>query len=76
MEKIGKLGQIVCFRHGKYDGKSPPDLTCKVCCKTFIDTVAANQKKIQKEKGLKKYQKAKKNNSMEFASVAGIKPII
>lgn len=36
---------LACFRHRKYDGTQPPVLSCKTCCKMYIDTIREEQTK-------------------------------
>ena len=36
---------LACFRHREYDGTQPPVLSCKTCCKIYIDTIREEQMK-------------------------------
>jgi len=37
------MGQVVCIRHPKYEGKESPVLSCKTCCSIFIAAIKAKQ---------------------------------
>lgn len=30
---------IICIKHPKYKGKNPPQLSCRPCCRTFLEEV-------------------------------------
>lgn len=34
-----EMNQLICMRHPKYEGRSPPVLACKTCCTIFVDAV-------------------------------------
>ena len=51
------MGQIVCFKHPKYDAATPPDLSCRLCCSQYIKRVTENQKKMKKDNGFKAYRR-------------------
>lgn len=44
------MKQLVCFSHPKYDGITPPNLSCKTCCDYYVANVVKKQKAIREEK--------------------------
>ena len=49
---------LVCFRHREYNGSEPPVLSCKTCCKIYIDSIRNEQKNTNQmiEEKRKKYK--------------------
>ena len=39
------MNNLVCFRHPHYEGDSPPDLGCKLCCSKYISALREAQNK-------------------------------
>ncbi len=37
------MKNLVCIRHSTYDGQGAPDLSCKMCCKIYVDTIRLSQ---------------------------------
>lgn len=35
--------ELICIKHPKYKGKTPPVLACKACCKIFLSEVKKGQ---------------------------------
>ena len=31
--------EVRCFKHPKYKGKGPPEVSCRACCSIFIVTL-------------------------------------
>lgn len=44
------MSSIVCLVHPKYDGGEAPDLSCRACCKIYVDNIVANQTAIRESK--------------------------
>ncbi len=38
------MAKVICFKHSYYNGKESPDLSCKVCCSLFINTIREKKK--------------------------------
>lgn len=68
------MGKIFCFKHANYDGTTPPDLSCRICCSTYIDQVTATQEKLRKKQGFNAYKwlSKKKKQDEERALVSGV----
>ncbi len=37
------MDNLVCLRHPRYDGQTPPELSCKICCSMYIQVIKRNQ---------------------------------
>lgn len=71
------MAKVYCFFHKNYDGTTPPDLTCSVCCSTYIERVTATQVKIREKEGFNAYKWMAKKHQRQDASIAlasGIQP--
>ena len=54
------MRNLVCIRHRDYDGKEPPVLSCKTCCKLYIDLIREDHKKGQLKKEKVKVKNSKR----------------
>lgn len=62
---------VFCIRHPKYVVANAPDLSCKVCCRRYVDHVVDKQKALRDGKEFDTYKwlesktsgKYKDNNS-------------
>lgn len=68
------MGKVYCFKHSNYDGTTPPDLSCRFCCTTYVEKVKENQEKLKKKRGFNAYRwlSKKKEQEQEMALVSGI----
>lgn len=41
------MENVFCFKHPKYDKKSAPDLSCKTCCRHYVDFIVQRQKELK-----------------------------
>jgi hypothetical protein len=39
-----KMNKVVCFKHKSYQGIKSPELSCKVCCKIYVDKLRLKNK--------------------------------
>jgi hypothetical protein len=37
------MANLTCIKHSKYDGLGAPDLSCKMCCKIYVDAIRLSQ---------------------------------
>ena len=53
------MAKVICFKHSYYDGKDCPELSCKVCCSLYINSIREKKKaKIKLSKTKKSLKKA------------------
>ncbi|MGE0173808.1 MAG: hypothetical protein AB7T49_13510 [Oligoflexales bacterium] len=50
MVTTARTFNVVCMRHPKYTPNLAPNLSCKVCCKQYVDYVVERQNEIKKSK--------------------------
>lgn len=50
------MENVVCMRHPRYDRNSSPDLSCKVCCRHYVDNILARQAAIRESKNFDTYK--------------------
>ncbi len=47
---------VVCLRHPQYKKENPPDLSCKVCCRKYVDNILEKQATLRENKGFNAYK--------------------
>lgn len=66
------MRKVFCIRHAQYDGTTPPDLSCRTCCSTYIDHVTLMQAQLRERQGFNAYKwLTKKTARAEDIALAG-----
>lgn len=55
------MAKVICFKHSYYDGKDSPELSCKVCCSLFINSIREKKKAKSKLSKTKRSMKKATN---------------
>lgn len=53
---VVQMENVVCMRHPRYDRNSAPDLSCKVCCRHYVDHILARQNALRESKNFDTYK--------------------
>jgi hypothetical protein len=48
------MAKLSCYAHRLYSGEGKPDLTCKICCKLFVESLKEKLNSILVRGGDKK----------------------
>lgn len=72
------MNQIVCLYHPRYRGINAPKLSCKTCCKIYVDRVKNHQAQLKKRRGEDAYgstdEKTAKDKKSSMASGISFHP--
>lgn len=60
---------IICIKHPKYRGKHPPELSCKVCCRQFLNEI---KRQHQPQNNLEKTLASESNQNKDRQKINNV----